>query len=89
MMLGGALCGMAATIIAVSSGAGEALAQAGLLTGGATELEPITLSSGQPLTSAPYDLESGKYYSTSAPLLTAWASTSRNRAVACSEGSRS
>jgi hypothetical protein len=41
---------------------GEAQGQAGLLTGGATELEPITLSSGQPLTSAPYDLESGKYY---------------------------
>ena len=25
-------------------------------------VEPITLSSGQPLTSAPYELESGKYY---------------------------
>lgn len=40
----------------------SALAQAGLLTGGATELEPITLSSGQPLAKAPYELESGKYY---------------------------
>ena len=38
------------------------MAQAGLLTGGATELEPITLSSGQPLASAPYELEAGKYY---------------------------
>ena len=43
--------------------AGDANAQAGLLTGGATELEPITLSSGQPLAAAPYELESGKYYS--------------------------
>lgn len=42
--------------------AGQAFAQAGLLTGGATKLDPITLSSGQPLTSAPYELESGKYY---------------------------
>ena len=41
---------------------GEAQAQAGLLTGGATELEPITLSSGQPLAEAPYELEAGKYY---------------------------
>ena len=37
-------------------------AQAGLLTGGATELDPIKLSSGQPLTDGPYELESGKYY---------------------------
>lgn len=42
--------------------AGEAKAQAGLLTGGATKLDPITLSSGQPLATAPYELESGKYY---------------------------
>jgi hypothetical protein len=48
--------------IAVSLAGGDAWAQAGLLTGGATELEPITLSSGQPLASAPYELESGKYY---------------------------
>jgi hypothetical protein len=41
---------------------GEARAQAGLLTGGATDLEPITLSSGKPLAEAPYELESGKYY---------------------------
>ena len=42
--------------------AGEALAQAGLLTGGATKLDPITLSSGQPLAAKPYELEAGKYY---------------------------
>ena len=42
--------------------AGEAKAQAGLLTGGATKLEPITLSSGQPLAAKPYELEAGKYY---------------------------
>ena len=42
--------------------AGQAYAQAGLLTGGATELDPIKLSSGQPLTEGPYELESGKYY---------------------------
>jgi hypothetical protein len=40
----------------------EAHAQAGLLTGGAEDLEPITLSSGQPLAKGPYELESGKYY---------------------------
>lgn len=37
-------------------------AQAGLLTGGATELDPITLSSGMPLAAKAYELESGKYY---------------------------
>jgi hypothetical protein len=42
--------------------AGQVLAQAGLLTGGAEELEPITLSSGKPIAAAPYELESGKYY---------------------------
>ena len=62
MMLRCALGGLAAAIMAVCSCGGEALAQAGLLTGGATELEPITLSSGQPLASAPYELEAGKYY---------------------------
>ena len=40
----------------------EAKAQAGLLTGGADKLEPITLASGQPLAAAPYELEAGKYY---------------------------
>lgn len=36
--------------------------QAGLLTGGAQELEPITLGAGRPLAAQPYSLESGKYY---------------------------
>jgi len=49
-------------ILAVPFAAGPAWAQAGLLTGGATKLDPITLSSGQPLAAAPYELESGKYY---------------------------
>ena len=40
----------------------EAAAQAGLLTGGAQKLDPITLSSGQPLAKAPYQLEAGKFY---------------------------
>ncbi|MGF1563128.1 MAG: hypothetical protein ACFB3T_13220 [Geminicoccaceae bacterium] len=43
-------------------GAGSAWSQAGLLTGGAEELPPITLSSGVPLTEAPYELQAGKYY---------------------------
>jgi hypothetical protein len=52
----------AALAVAALLAAGEAYAQAGLLTGGAVELAPITLSSGQPLASAPYELEAGKYY---------------------------
>ena len=40
----------------------DAAAQAGLLTGGAEKLDPITLSSGQPLAKAPYQLEAGQYY---------------------------
>lgn len=51
-----------ALAIAALAPGGEAWAQAGLLTGGATKLEPITLSSGQPLAKAPYELEAGKYY---------------------------
>jgi len=35
---------------------------AGLLTGGAEELEPLTLSVVEPLAKGPYELESGKYY---------------------------
>jgi hypothetical protein len=53
--------GLLGAVLSVAWSA-SALAQAGLLTGGATELEPITLSSGQPLAKAPYELESGKYY---------------------------
>lgn len=55
--LAGAL--VAAGVSAVVGG--EALAQAGLLQG-RTDLEPITLASGQPLAKAPYELEAGKYY---------------------------
>lgn len=47
-----------ASVFAVST----SFAQSGLLTGGASKLEPITLSSGMPLASAPYELESGGYY---------------------------
>ena len=48
--------------IVATAGPDEARAQAGLLTGGATRLPPITLSSGKPLAEAPYGLEAGKYY---------------------------
>ena len=41
---------------------GAAMAQAGLMTGGAQKIDPITLSSGKPLTKGPYDLEAGKFY---------------------------
>lgn len=37
-------------------------ASAGLMTGGATQLPPITLSVMTPLAENPYELESGKYY---------------------------
>jgi hypothetical protein len=62
MLLKGALYGSAFAIGFSLLHGGEANAQAGLLTGGATELEPITLSSGKPLVEAPYELESGRYY---------------------------
>lgn len=39
-----------------------AFGQAGLLTGGAEELPPITLSSGKPLVDKPYELKAGKFY---------------------------
>ena len=42
--------------------ASSVCAQAGLLTGGAARLEPITLSSGMPLAAKAYELESGGYY---------------------------
>ena len=38
-------------------------AQSGLLTGGAEKLDPIMLSSGLPLNSKLYELDSGGYYS--------------------------
>lgn len=55
------IMGVGALLLA---GSGIAFAQgmAGVLTGGATALEPITLSSGVPLAAEPYELESGKYY---------------------------
>lgn len=56
------LCGSAMAIVLSLALHGEADAQAGLLTGGATELDPITLASGKPLAAGPYELESGKYY---------------------------
>ena len=55
-------CSVGLAVAVALGSAGDARAQAGLLTGGAAELEPITLSSGQPLAKAPYELESGKYY---------------------------
>ncbi len=51
----------AAAVLAPLAG-GQAMAQAGLLTGGAKKLDPITLSSGKPLAKGPYELEAGKYY---------------------------
>ncbi len=44
---------LAIAAMAAPLAAGQVHAQAGLLTGGAEKLEPIKLSSGQPLTSAP------------------------------------
>ena len=35
---------------------------AGVLSGGASKLPPITLSVGKPIADAPYKLKSGKYY---------------------------
>lgn len=53
-----------ATLLLLSGSfcASSVFAQAGLLTGGATTLEPITLSSGMPLAAEAYELESGGYY---------------------------
>jgi len=48
---------LALAILVTPLAAGQVHAQAGL-----TKLDPITLSSGQPLAAAPYELESGKYY---------------------------
>jgi len=55
LVLGGALLGLFA-------GPNVVHANAGLLTGGAQKLPPLTLSVMQPLSQAPYELESGKYY---------------------------
>lgn len=53
---------IAAGAMALTVAGTGAHAQAGLLTGGAEELAPITLASGQPLASEPYRIEAGKYY---------------------------
>ena len=53
---------LALAVLAAPLVSGQVFAQAGLLTGGAEKLDPIRLSSGQPLTDGPYELESGKYY---------------------------
>ena len=50
---------LAAVAVALTSWAAQA--QSGLLTKG-TDLPPITLSAGQPLAAAPYELQAGKYY---------------------------
>jgi hypothetical protein len=55
------LCGLA-LVAGLVPVAGDAWAQAGLMTGGAKKLEPLTLASGQPLAKGPYELEAGKYY---------------------------
>lgn len=55
-------CALALALLVSPLFGGEAAAQAGLLTGGAQKLDPITLSSGKPLTKGPYQLEAGKYY---------------------------
>ena len=52
-----------AIVITWFSATGLAMAAgAGLLSGGATALEPMTLSVVTPLAKVPYELESGKYY---------------------------
>jgi hypothetical protein len=56
-----ALFGSALILATASFSSGEAYAQAGLLSG-RTDLEPLTLASGQPLAEEPYELEAGKYY---------------------------
>ena len=56
-----ALYGVALAAVLSAASSNDANAQAGLLTGGATKLEPITLSSGKPLAKAPYELQAGKY----------------------------
>lgn len=51
-----------AIFLAGVSAIGHTQAAAGLFSGGATALEPLTLSVVTPLAKAPYELESGKYY---------------------------
>ena len=51
---------LATSALVLATGAGAQ--SAGLLAGGAEELEPLTLSAVEPLASGPYTLESGTYY---------------------------
>ena len=51
----------AALAAGLTLAAGDAHAQAGLLSH-RTDLDPITLASGKPLTKGPYELQAGKYY---------------------------
>ena len=53
---------LAGAAMLLSSVIAQAQGSAGLLTGGAETLAPITLSSGMPLATEPYTLQSGKYY---------------------------
>ena len=53
--------GFAAAALLALAVESAAWAQSGLITR-AERLPPITLSSGQPLAEAPYELEAGKYY---------------------------
>ena len=50
------------TALSIGSPLVHAAGAAGLFTGGAESLEPLTLSVIEPLAKAPYELESGKYY---------------------------
>ncbi len=51
-----------AAALLVASANASAQGSAGLLSGGAETLAPITLSSGMPLAAEPYVLQSGEYY---------------------------
>lgn len=53
---------LAGSILLCASLAVHAQGSAGLLSGGAETLAPITLSSGMPLAAEPYVLKSGTYY---------------------------
>lgn len=63
MRIKSAICGaVIAAFVSSLPGHADARGFAGLLNG-KKRLEPITLSSGKPLAKAPYELQSGKYYS--------------------------
>jgi hypothetical protein len=62
MSMRAAVYGLGLAAVMSLSLASDAHAQAGLMTGGATKLDPIMLSSGKPLASKPYELQAGKFY---------------------------